>query len=180
MTTRPVTVLLSLCLTVLAGRLCAEVQPTAFATLHDREGKTVGRVALRELVDGLLVRVDLAGVLPGPYAVHIHGVGRCERPDFESAGDHFNPDRRQHGFLAPNGPHAGDLPNVHVPDHWLTVETLAPRLKLSGESHLSLLDDDGASVILHAGIDNYASQPSGDAGLRLACGVLHRGPAAAW
>ncbi len=181
MNTRFMMMLLSICGVVFAGRAVADVQPTAFATLQDREGNNVGRVSLRETADGLLVTINMLGTLPGPYAVHLHSVGRCERPDFESAGDHFNPDQRQHGFLASNGPHAGDLPNLHVPgDRGLTVETLAPRMKLSSGSPQTLLDDDGAAVVLHAGRDDYVSQPGGDSGLRLACGVVHRGPAAAW
>jgi superoxide dismutase, Cu-Zn family len=170
-------------LLVIAPPLTAhgEVEPTAFATLRNREGTNVGRVALRETREGLLVTLDLLGAAPGPHALHIHSVGRCERPDFESAGDHFNPDERQHGFLAPNGPHAGDLPNIFVPHSgYLSVEMLAPNLRLGDGSAHALLDADGAAVVMHAGMDDQTSQPAGDAGMRLACGVVHRPPASSW
>jgi Cu-Zn family superoxide dismutase len=159
----------------------AEVNRTAFATLRHRDGSTVGRVALRETPEGLRVAVDLLGVVPGPHALHIHAVGRCERPDFESAGDHFNPDHRQHGFEAANGPHAGDLPNIFVPDRGaVSVEMLARGLRLADGSAHALLDGDGAAVVLHAGMDDQVSQPAGEAGMRLACGVVHRPPASSW
>lgn len=165
----------------LLGSAHADVQPTAFATLHDREGANIGRVALRQTIEGVRVHLDLLGAAPGPHAVHIHDIGRCERPDFESAGEHANPGERQHGLRAPNGPHAGDLPNVFVPDSGqLSVELSAPGLRLADGAARPLLDADGASVVMHAGTDDHVSQPGGGAGLRLACGVVHRPPASSW
>jgi Cu-Zn family superoxide dismutase len=150
----------------------------AFATLLNRQGIDVGRVALRDVPEGLLVTVHLLGVPPGEHGLHIHERGVCERPDFESAGGHFNPDGRPHGFLATGGPHAGDLTNVHLPDYGpLRAEFVAPRLVLADDSPHSLLDEDGAAVVLHAGRDDQVSQPSGDAGIRIACGVVQRSPA---
>ena len=177
--TRPaVVVLLVGRMALLPGGLQGGDVDAAYATLLDRQGISVGRVALREMPQGLLVTVHLLGAPPGEHALHIHERGRCERPDFESAGEHFNPDGSQHGAMAPGGPHAGDLPNIYVPDHGpLRVEFMAPRLVLDEDSRYSLLDQDGTAVVLHAGRDDQTSQPSGEAGLRIACGVVHRPPA---
>ena len=147
----------------------------AFATLLNRQGIDVGRVALRETPEGLLVTVHLLGVPPGEHGLHIHERGRCERPDFESAGEHFSPDGRPHGAMAAGGPHAGDLPNLYLPDYGpLRAEFVAPRLVLADDSPYSVLDEDGAAVVLHGGRDDQVSQPAGDAGIRIACGVVHR------
>ena len=149
----------------------------AVAMMHDREGTPIGRVEVRDTGNGALISVGLLDAAPGVHAMHIHETGRCDRPDFESAGDHYNPGNRQHGFLSSNGPHAGDLPNLHVPQNGpLAVELFAPGLTLTGTSSPALLDDDGAAIVLHAARDDYASAPAGDAGIPMACGVLNRLP----
>lgn len=178
--TRPacIALLVGLSAAPLAGGANGGGVEAAFATLQNRAGIDFGRVALRQTPQGVRVTVDLLGAAPGEHAIHIHERGRCERPDFESAGDHFNPDGHQHGLTTPGGPHAGDLPNIFVPDRGsLTVELLAPRLVLADGSPRSLLDEDGAAVVLHAGRDDQVSQPGGEAGIRIGCGVLHRPPA---
>jgi Cu-Zn family superoxide dismutase len=178
---RPLCAAIGIVVVALPLTAVGEVERTAFATLQNREGATVGRVALRETPEGVLVTVHVNGVAPGPHGLHIHEVGRCEGPDFESAGDHFNPGQRQHGFMAANGPHAGDLPNIFVPEsRLLSVEFVAKELRLSDESAHALLDADGAAVVMHAGMDDEVTQPAGDAGIRLACGVVHRPPASSW
>ncbi|WP_200382348.1 superoxide dismutase family protein [Thiococcus pfennigii] len=140
----------------------------AGATLRDPDGNQVGTVSLRETPNGLLLHARLVGLPPGTHAFHLHETGVCE-PPFKSAGGHFNPDDSAHGFLVEDGPHAGDMPNIHVPDGGtleFEVLTLAAALKPD------LLDDDGAAVVIHEGADDYESQPSGAAGPRIACGVI--------
>jgi Cu-Zn family superoxide dismutase len=148
---------------------------TAFATLLNRQGIDVGRVTLHQTPQGLLVTVQLLGVPPGEHAIHIHERGKCEPPDFESAGEHFKPGGEPHGSKAPGGPHAGDLPNIYLPGYGpLRVEFVAPGLVLNDDSPYSLLAEDGTAVVLHAGRDDQVTQPAGDAGIRIACGVVHR------
>jgi Cu-Zn family superoxide dismutase len=118
-----------------------------------------------------LITLELTAAPPGAHGFHIHTTGKCEPPKFESAGGHFNPDESKHGFLNPEGPHAGDMPNIHVPESGkLTVEVLNTLVTVGGEN--ALLDEDGAALVLHADPDDYKSDPAGHAGGRIACGVI--------
>src|SRR5262245_54428396 len=144
---------------------------SATATLRDASGNEVGRATLTETTSGLLVRLDVTSAPQGEHALHFHAVGKCEPPDFKSAGPHFNPSEAKHGIENPEGPHAGDMPNLHVPaDGRLSVEVLNQAVTLSGKS--ALLDDDGASLVIHAAADDYRTDPAGNAGDRIACGVI--------
>ena len=143
----------------------------ASAVLKDPDGKEVGKATLLTTPSGTLITLVLTAAPPGAHAFHIHTAGKCEPPKFESAEGHLNPDKTQHGYLNPEGPHAGDMPNVHVPESGkLTVELLNSLVTLSGEN--ALLDDDGAALMLHAEPDDYKSDPAGHAGGRIACGVI--------
>jgi Cu-Zn family superoxide dismutase len=145
---------------------------TAKATLKNAEGKEVGSAALTQTPAGVLVRLTLKGVPPGERAFHIHGVGKCE-PPFTSAGPHFNPAGKKHGLMAPEGHHAGDLPNLHVPAGGaLVVEVLNPAVTLQKGKPNSLFGPQGTALVIHAGKDDYKSDPAGDAGGRIACGVV--------
>jgi Cu-Zn family superoxide dismutase len=144
---------------------------TASAVLKDASGKEVGRATLTSTPSGALLNLTLTAVPPGVHALHIHAVGKCERPDFKSAGPHFNPDQTKHGIMNAEGPHAGDLPNLHVPVNGkLEVEFLDPGVTLSQEA--ALLDADGSAIVIHAGADDYKTDPAGNAGDRIACGVI--------
>ena len=148
--------------------------PAAVAHLADSAGRVVGNAVF--LQDGGSVRIllDVFGVAPGSKAVHIHEVGECAAPSFESAGAHFNPDKKQHGTGSPRGPHAGDLPNVFVEatgkGH---LEFTAKRVTLKKGAH-SLLDGKGAALVLHADADDMRTDPDGDSKGRVACGVIVR------
>jgi Cu-Zn family superoxide dismutase len=147
---------------------------TAKATLRNAEGKEVGSAALTQTPAGVLIRLTLEGVPPGERAVHIHGVGKCE-PPFASAGPHFNPRGRKHGLMAAGGHHAGDMPNLVVPpDGTLTVEVLNPDVTLAKGKANSLFAGQGSALVIHAGKDDYKTDPAGDAGGRIACGVISR------
>ncbi len=145
---------------------------TAAATLRDTAGKKVAEALLTETPHGVLLALTATGLAPGVHGLHVHAVGRCEGTAFESAGGHFNPDGRQHGFLNPRGPHAGDLPNIHVPaSGQLSVEYLLAGVTL-GAGERSLRDTDGSAVMIHATKDDYRSDPAGHAGGRIACGAV--------
>ncbi|HEX2379346.1 MAG TPA: superoxide dismutase family protein [Methyloceanibacter sp.] len=144
---------------------------TASTVLKDASGKEVGKATLTVTPSGVLIGLDLTASPPGEHGFHVHATGKCEPPDFKSAGPHFNPDQTKHGFMTPEGPHAGDLPNLHVPaDGKLQVEVLEPTVTLSGEA--PLLDADGSALVIHAGADDYKTDPAGNSGDRIACGVI--------
>jgi Cu-Zn family superoxide dismutase len=149
----------------------ASAAGSATASLKDATGKEVGTAALTETPSGVLIRLDLTAVPSGEHALHFHAVGKCEPPDFKSAGPHFNPAEHKHGLENPEGPHAGDMPNLHVPgDGKLSIEVLNQAVTLSGKS--ALLDADGAALVIHAAADDYQTDPAGNAGDRIACGVV--------
>ncbi|MFP4560162.1 MAG: superoxide dismutase family protein [Thiohalorhabdus sp.] len=139
----------------------------AAAELRDADGQEMGEVELKESPHGILVHADLEGMPEGTHAFHIHETGQCE-PPFKSAGGHFNPEGKAHGFMSEEGYHAGDMPNIHVPGSGdLELEYFAPGVKLD-----ELLDDDGGAILVHEGADDYKTDPAGDAGSRIACGVI--------
>jgi Cu-Zn family superoxide dismutase len=148
------------------------VQPKVIE-LRDLKGKSVGTVMLLESAHGLLLRGAVTGVSPGTHAIHFHETGKCE-PPFTSAGGHFNPEKKAHGVLDRGGSHAGDLPNLVVPASGkLEFELFAPGLTLAAGPG-SVLDADGTALVLHARADDYRTQPAGDSGDRIACGVVPR------
>lgn len=150
--------------------------PAAHARLLDADGNVVATATLRETAGhGVLILLQGQDLPPGEHAFHIHETGRCEAPTFQSAGGHYAPRGREHGFLVPRGPHAGDLPNLHIPqDGRLVIEVLAPGVTLRPGAPNTLFDEDGSALVVHAGPDDYRSQPAGDAGGRIACGVIRR------
>jgi Cu-Zn family superoxide dismutase len=144
---------------------------TARAELKDVQGRVVGEARLTATPNGVIVSARVSGLPAGAHAIHLHETGRCEAPGFTSAGDHFNPDGRQHGYLDAAGPHAGDLPNLHAPTGEAAIEAFVPDVSLTGEAE-PLLDQDGAAVVVHARPDDYRTDPAGDAGDRIACGSI--------
>ncbi len=148
-------------------------QRTAVARMIDPDGMPLGTAALVYTRRGMLIQVRLENVPPGGHGFHIHAVGECEPPGFESAGPHFNPTAVPHGFLDEGGGHLGDLPNVYVEDDGvLRVDVLVPGVDLTGTGPHSLIVGDGTALVLHETIDDYMTDPAGDAGGRIACGVI--------
>jgi Cu-Zn family superoxide dismutase len=145
---------------------------TAKAALKNADGKDVGAADLTQTPHGVLVRLSVKGLPPGEHAFHIHGVGKCE-PPFTTAGGHFNPGGKKHGVLAADGPHAGDMPNLHIPASGdLTIEVLNTLVTLEKGKPNSLFQTNGTALIIHAGKDDYKTDPTGDAGGRIACGMV--------
>ena len=148
-------------------------------TLNGADNKEVGTAKLLQIPNGVLVRLTLTKAAPGTHAFHVHAVGKCEGPEFTTAGGHFNPTSKKHGLLSQEGSHAGDLPNIIVPDSGaVTVETVIPHVTLKAGDH-TLADADGSALVLHADVDDYTTDPTGNAGGRMACGVIAPPQAAA-
>jgi Cu-Zn family superoxide dismutase len=142
-------------------------KPGAEAKLYDGEGHEAGYVVLTPQGDNLAGVIDVHGFAPGLHGMHIHAVGKCEGPDFKSAGGHLNPDMKQHGFENPMGAHQGDLPELSVTPagtgHGVfTAHTTLP----------AIFDADGGSFVVHAAPDDNKTDPSGNSGARMLCGVL--------
>jgi Cu-Zn family superoxide dismutase len=141
-------------------------------TVRDASGRDLGTLTLADSSGGISMSGTLMGLAPGEHAMHVHTIGRCEPPSFESAGSHWNPTNRQHGSQNAEGPHLGDLPNVTVgADSQAVVRAVTPGGSLRGAPEM-LLDADGAAVIIHAASDDYRTDPSGNSGDRAACGVV--------
>lgn len=151
----------------------AQAAMTGSAKLHDGSGNQVGTVALRQTQnDGVWLDAKFDKLPPGTHAFHIHETGKCDG-DFKSAGGHYAPAGHKHGAMVDGGPHAGDMPNIHVPSSGqLQVELFVPAVTLKKGAANTLFDEDGSAFVVHAGADDYTSQPSGDAGARIACGVI--------
>ncbi len=158
---------------------CASVGPIADArtvTLRDAEGRTVGTALVTPERTGVRVVLSASGIPAGVHGVHVHERGLCTAPDFASAGGHFNPAGRQHGTANPAGPHAGDLPNLSVDASGRGALTAALRgAELRGTGASSLLRAGGTALVVHAAADDLASDPAGNSGARIACGVIDGG-----
>ena len=141
--------------------------------LNNAEGDEVGKVNLEETEAGVRILLDAANLPKGTHGIHIHETGACEKPDFESAGGHFNPTNASHGTQHEKGAHAGDLPNIEVAeDGTIKEELLAKGVTLKMDQENTLFDSDGSALVIHEKADDYKSQPSGDAGDRIACGEI--------
>ena len=141
---------------------------TATAAMVAADGTALGTLVLNATPAGVMIQGELAGLPAGPHGFHVHAAGACE-PPFESAGGPYNPAEAEHGFLTEGGPHAGDMTNIRAgEDGAVAIELLNTFLALDP----ALFDDDGAAILIHAMPDDYATQPSGHAGDRIACGVI--------
>lgn len=149
------------------------VNATARADLRDTDGKALGTITLTQTPHGVLLQGDLSNLPPGTRAIHFHETGRCDSP-FTNAGGHYNPTQRVHGFKSAGGYHAGDLPNIGIGANGTgRVDHLSRDVTL-GTGPGSLFDGDGTSIVVHGGPDDYATDPAGGSGARIACGVVAR------
>lgn len=145
---------------------------SAKVALKNAAGADVGTIAMTEGPHGVLLRVAVKGLTPGEHAFHVHAVGKCE-PPFTSAGGHFNPGGKKHGMMAADGQHAGDMPNLIVPASGeLQADIVNAAITLEKGKPNSLYQANGTAFVIHAGPDDYKSDPAGNAGDRIACGVV--------
>lgn len=145
---------------------------SAYADLMDPAGRLVGSVRAAQEPGGVKVTIEGTALPLGPHGAHFHTIGDCDPPDFASAGSHWNPSGHLHGRQNPQGPHDGDLPNLLVgTDGRGTLEYLMPGASLSRGPH-PILDEDGTALVIHAAADDHRTDPSGNSGARIACGVI--------
>jgi Cu-Zn family superoxide dismutase len=145
---------------------------TARAELKSGAGQPVGTATFTQVGGVVRVVVETQGLPRGAHGVHVHAVGKCDGPDFTTAGGHFNPNNRQHGALNPQGAHAGDLPNLEVGgDGKGRLESTTELLSL-GSGTTTVFDGDGSALVIHAAPDDFKTDPTGNSGARIACGVI--------
>jgi superoxide dismutase, Cu-Zn family len=155
---------------------------TASAIIIDAGGHKIGDVKLADTPNGLTIKGSVSGLPAGMHGIHIHAVGKCDQPDFTTAGAHFNPTNMQHGSKNPKGPHLGDLQNIRIVADEQGVQG-AIEAKGSGSINLTdkgvtltgtngILGPDGAAIVIHAAQDDYMTDPSGNSGARIACGII--------
>jgi Cu-Zn family superoxide dismutase len=168
---RPALLGLALLLPAIAIALAA---PAATAQLQDAAGRAVGTATFSAAQGGVQVKVKVSGLKPGPHGFHVHAAGLCEGPDFKTAAGHFNPSGKKHGLDSPEGHHGGDLPNLVVgADGVGEATSMLTGVRLD-EGVASLFHAGGTALVIHADADDGKTDPAGNSGARIACGVVQR------
>jgi Cu-Zn family superoxide dismutase len=163
------------CLFLMGGVACGQT-PTlkAKAVIVNGQGTAIGSATLEEAPGGVKIHLEVSQFPPGAHAFHIHAVGKCDPPDFKSAGPHSNPYGKKHGMKNPEGAHAGDLPNITAgPDGKATADVVVSSVTLKTGPN-SLFHSDGTALVIHANVDDDVTDPAGNAGARIACGVIEK------
>jgi Cu-Zn family superoxide dismutase len=158
-----------------AAALSAADKPVK-VDMKDASGQSIGTAVITgdKSGSGVTIKLDVKSLTPGEHAVHIHQTAKCEAPGFTSAGGHFNPDMKQHGLDNPQGPHNGDMPNFTVKANGTAKVTVSdPRVSM-GDGANSIFANGGTALVIHAKADDMKTNPSGNAGDRVACGVIHK------
>lgn len=156
------------------GSNAVTVSEVVTADLARADGSWAGVATISKRSDGVFLSLSGEAPSTGTFGMHLHAVGKCQGPDFTTAGPHWNPALKQHGRDNPMGAHHGDLPNVEASaDRKLTLEYKLPDIALSGPD--GLLDADGGALVIHEKADDYKTDPSGNSGKRIICGVFKSG-----
>src|SRR5262245_23999294 len=147
--------------------------PLVAADLIAADGRSVGTVVLTQTASGVRLDLALRDLPPGEHGFHLHTVGKCEPPSFASAGTHFNPENKKHGFFARDGHHAGDMPNILIPANGaLSTTIMNNKITLERRRPHSVFHEGGTAIVIHDKFDDYITDPIGNSGGRIACGVV--------
>jgi Cu-Zn family superoxide dismutase len=157
-----------------AAAIAQPAKEQAHANIVNANGENVATATLTQTGKGVRIKLTIIKLPPGTHGIHVHTVGKCEGPAFASAGGHLNPDGKMHGMDNPSGPHAGDMPNLEVgPSGKGNATILASGVTL-GNGPNSLFHDGGTALVIHEKADDYKTDPSGNSGARIACGVIEK------
>ena len=159
---------------LLSSAVLAKPPKTAHADIMNSSGAKIGTATLKQTKQGVSIKLDATGLPPGTHGFHIHAIGKCDPPDFKTAGGHLNPDGKQHGKDNPQGPHAGDMLNIEVAADGSVHTTVLAAGATLGDGPNSVFHDGGTALVIHAGTDDYKTDPAGNSGARIACGVIER------
>lgn len=164
---------LPLALAMIASVALAADGPSQSVVLKDAKGAVIGTATIQQAEKGVEIHLALKHLTPGEHAIHFHEAAKCDAPDFKSAGGHFNPTGAHHGLKNPAGPHAGDMENITISPDGTTNQTITDeRVTLEAGKPNSLYANGGAALVIHARPDDMLSDPAGNAGDRIACGVI--------
>ena len=164
--------LLSLSLFLAAALVWAANPAKVSVPMKDAQGKSVGTITLKTHGKGVEIKGNLENLTPGEHAIHFHREAKCDAPDFKSAGPHFNPSLKKHGLENPEGHHDGDNPNFTADARGKAKFTIVNKDVTLGEGSHSLLASGGASIVIHAKADDQKTDPAGNSGDRVACGLI--------
>ena len=161
---------------VAIGAMAAQAQAPVKVMMKTSDGKDAGTVTLKQGKDGVKVTAKLKNLPIGDHAIHVHTAAKCDGPDFKTAGPHFNPDGKKHGFKNPDGPHAGDFPKnlTAGPDGMVDSTFVSKGISLDPTAPNSVFANGGTSIVVHEKADDMMTDPSGNSGNRIACGVVTR------
>lgn len=151
-------------------------ETTRTVDMYNSSGDMIGTAKLAERSEGVQVKLKLEGLAPGYHGIHVHEFPKCEGPEFISAGNHLNPEGKEHGLMHPEGAHLGDMPNIEADSGGLANAELMLAGATLLEGKKSLLEGEGTSLIIHDGQDDGISQPGGNSGARVACGKIAKNP----
>ena len=167
-------------LVFLPALLCSSVAfgqgapKSAHADIVNAQGQKIGTATIVPAKKGVKIEVNVSQLPPGKHGIHIHAVGKCEGPAFTTAGGHLNPDMKKHGKDNPEGPHAGDLLMIDVKADGTAKATLLDTMVTLADGPNSLFHDGGTSIVIHEKEDDYKTDPAGNSGARIACGVIQK------